>query len=253
MRNRVFTALLAVAVVVLTYLLLTRKPEKSIDNGVSEAAREVVKLQVKEVIKYIDKEGFTHAVIKDKDNVVNSLNQLDDSSRFKIDSIKALLNIKDKQLKHYISYSSTLEGRLLEAKKTDTSFRYSDSWANIEYVKPKDTLTYGHFNFKYNAELNYAEYWEKKNFLSSKKHYIDFWINDPRATINGVKRIKISPKPDRFGIEINASSFYTDRINLGFDGAIRVGRGKYGGGYIYDFSDKKWKPLISVKFNLLDL
>lgn len=252
MRNNIFTAILAVAVVVLLYILLTREAEGNKGSAIEPIAREAVQAEVKNVKSKLDKEGFHHAVMSDKENVIQSVTQLDTSARRERDSVVRLLGIKDKQLNHWISYSTTLEGKLLKASKTDTSYKYSDKWANIEYVVPKDTLSSGHFNFAYNAEINYAEYSTRKHFLAPKRNYIDFWINDTRATINGVKRIKIEPKKDNFGVEVNASSFYTDRLNLGVDGAVRMGRTKVGGGYFYDMLDGKWKPLVSVKYNLLD-
>lgn len=251
MRNKVFTALLAVAVIVLLYLLLSQ--DKKIHDDISPIAKEAVKAEVETVIRYIDKKGFDHAVISDKENIVKSISQLDTNAQKKIDSLENQLGIKEKQLKHFISYSTTLEGKLLKAEKTDTSFRYRDNWAYIEYVKPKDTISTGHFNLKYNAEINYAEYWTKKHFLSPKKNYIDLWISDPRATINGVKRIKIEPKQDNIGIEVNVLGLYTDRLNIGIDGSLRVGKGRFGAGYVYDMLDSRWKPIIILKYNLLDL
>lgn len=251
MRNRIFTALLAVSVVVLLFLLFTREGDKH--DSVPVVIKEAVKADVENIKRKIDRQGFEHAVISDKENVVRTVKELDSSAIRELDSARRLLGIKEKQLKHWISYSTTLEGRLLQADRTDTSYRYQDKWTNIEYVITKDTIGNGHFNFKYNADISYAEYWKRKHFLAPKKHYIDFWINDPRATINGVKRVKIEPKPDKLGVEVNASSYYTDRLNIGFDGSVRVGRGRLGGGYFYDMLDGKWKPLISVKFNLLDL
>lgn len=252
MRNKIFTALLAVAVLVLLYIVIDQKRGDSDTSKIEPIAREAVKAEVEGVKKKLDREGFEHAVISDKENLVNSIKDLDTSARRELDSVVKLLGIKDKQLSHWMSYSAKLEGKLLAAERTDSSYRYADKWANIEYVRSKDSLSNGHFNFAYNAEINYAEYSERKHFLAPKRNYIDFWINDSRATINGVKRIKIEPKPDKFGIEVNASSFYTDRLNIGVDGAVRMGRTKIGGGYFYDMLDGKWKPLVSVKYNLLD-
>lgn len=228
-------------------------PKKKVIEKVPVEVKEFVEIEVERVTKKIDEQGFEHAVAEEVENVVRSRNQLSDSAQIVLDSITNLLNIKDKQLKHYISYSTSLEGKLLEAERTDTSFHYKDKWARIEYVLPKDTLGNGHFNFKYNADVNYAEYWKRDWILGRKKHYVDFWIADPRATINGVKRIKFEPKDPFVKVDINASSYYTDRLNLGFDGGVHFGRTRVGGGYFYDMVDNKWRPLVNVKFNILEL
>lgn len=219
---------------------------------IPQEARESVDASVKGIINTVDEKGFNHAVMGDKENLVQSITQLNDSSRREVDSVKRLLKIKDKQLIEWIQYATTLEGRKLPASKTDTGFYFKDKYALIELVKPKDTLSKEYFNFKYNAEINYAEYYKKDWFLGRKKQYIDFWIADPRATINGVKRVKIEPKQDNLKIDVNASGFYTDRLNLGLDAGLTINRTRIGGGYYYDMIDKEWTPVISVKFRLLE-
>ena len=48
------------------------------------------------------------------------------------------------------------------------------------------------------------------------------------------------------------TSFYADRLNLGVDGGVTEGRTRVGGGYYYDMMDKKWKPVVGVKFRLVE-
>lgn len=252
MRGRIFTALLAVAVLVLLYLLLFHKPVAPDQNsGLNPIVKEAVKVEVETVKKNIDRKGFEHAVISDKENVIRHISELDTSARKELDSVKRLLNIKDKQLKEWRQYGVSLQAKL-DAVRTDTSFRYSDKWANIEYVKPKDTLSSGHFNFAYNAEVNYAEYWQKSWFLAPKKHYIDFWISDPRATINSVKRVKFEVKEPFVRVDVNASAYYTDQLNVGFDGGVHLGRSRIGAGYYYNVASGDWRPLVNYKFNLIE-
>lgn len=250
MRNNIFISLLTVAVVVLLYLLLSKQENQS--DVVPDVVKESVKADVENIVRKIDREGFQHAVISDKENVVRKIKELDSAAIKELDSVKVLLGIKDKQLKHYITYSTTLEGKLLQAEQTDTSFRYEDKWANIEYVISKDTLSAGHFNFKYNADISYAEYWNKKHFLAQKKHYIDFWIADPRAQINGVKRVKIESKKPAVLVDVNASGYYTDRLNVGIDAGINISRARIGAGYFYDMEENKWRALMSAKFKILE-
>lgn len=252
MRGRVFTALLAVAVVVLLFVLFEQRGDnKEKDSGITPIAKEAVRLEVESVTKKIDREGFEHAVISDKVNVIRHVSELDTSARKELDSVTRLLAIERKQLKEWKQYGISVKAQL-DAVKTDTSFRYTDKWADIEYVKPKDTLSSGHFNFSYNAEVNYAEYWRRKWFLAPKKHYIDFWISDPRATINSVKRVKFEVKEPFVKVDVNAGAYYTDHLNVGFDGGVHIGRSRIGGGYYYNVATGYWRPMATYKFRLIE-
>lgn len=220
---------------------------------ITKEARDLANAEAERVKNKIDAMGFEHAVHDEVENIFSTSKQLDDSSKRKLDSTLVLLGIKEKQLKEWKQYSTTLEGKLLAAVKNDSSYTYSDRYAKIEFVRPKDSIGAGHFNFKYNAEINYAEYSKRDWFLGKKRQYVDFWIADSRATINGVKRVKFQPKEDRIKLEINASSYYTDRLNLGADAGLTIDRTRVGAGYYYDIQDKKWKPVVSLKFKILDL
>ncbi|MDR2274340.1 MAG: hypothetical protein LBF27_25760 [Sphingobacterium sp.] len=251
MKNKILIVVLFIAVGVLTYLLL-KKSEQVKDSQIAQQAKENVKLDVENLKQKLDNQGLQHTIMSDKENIVKSIKEIRDSSdKKKLDSVTKLLNIRDKQLTYYASYSASLEGKLLKAEKTDTGFYYSDKWANIQYVKPKDTSGNGHFNFKYNAEINYAEYWKKSSFIAPKKHYIDFWINDPRATINGVKRLKIEAKEPSLKIEGSSMVMYDGQAHFGADVGINIGKVKVGTSYMYNTVTGDWKPYYYGKFKLI--
>lgn len=239
-----------IAILVIRIVWFPREREVRVE--IPKEVKEAVQATVNNVNRNIDKDGFEHAVISDKENIVQSLSQLDDSSKIKLDSVLNILSIERKQFKEWRQYTATVHAKDLEAVRNDTGFSYKDRYTTIDFTTPKDTFGKGVFNFSYNAEINYAEYWRKDWFLGRKKYYIDFWIADPRATINGVKRVKIEPKPDNVKVDVNASGFYTDRLNLGIDGGLTIGRSRFGAGYYYDFTDNKWKPIVSVKYRLLE-
>lgn len=243
--------LITVLAVWIVFTLFRPKEEKK--QVIAKPVKELVDAEVKRVNNKIDQKGFQHAVIDEVANVVNDKSELNDSTKIKLEEATRLLGIKDKQIEHLLSYNATIKDQMLKAQRTDTSFNYQDQWTNIQYVKPKDSTNNGHFNFSYNAEVNYAEYWERKNIFSKKSHYIDVWISDKRATINGVQRIKIAPKHDKTYVDVNASSMYIDRLLVGADANLHLGRTKVGGGYYYDFLLQKWRPIVSVKVNLLEL
>ncbi|WP_437918598.1 hypothetical protein [Sphingobacterium sp. LRF_L2] len=244
--------IIAFLVLTLIYFFLSPKSEDR-PEVIPKESREYVDLKVKEVSKSIDEKGFDHAVMEALQNEVRSLRQLNSNSRNEVDSVKKLLKLKDKQLISYTSINTTIRDTvLIPILVGDTSYRYTDKYASIEHVLSKDSSKPGYFNFSYNADVNYAEYWKKKNFLSKKKHYIDFWISDPRATINGIKRVKIEANSPSFKVDVNALGLYFKGLNVGLDGQIKLGRFRVGGGYIYNFDDKSWRPIITGRFNLLE-
>lgn len=240
------------AVVIVLSVLLIRNWGKERVVELPPEAREAVDANVKNIQNKVDDKGFHHAVINDKENVVRTITELDSSAINDLDSVSRLLQVARKQIVEWREYATTLEERKLPADRTPTGFKYKDEYASIELVKPKDSVDTGYFNFKYDAQINYTEYWRRDWILGKKKHYIDFWIADPRATINGGKRVKFEPSPQKVKVDVNAVSFYTDRLNLGVDGGVTVGRTRVGGGYYYDMMDKKWKPVVGVKYRLLE-
>jgi len=237
-----------IVILLIKIIWFSNGPETKIE--LPKEAKEAVNADVTKVTKTIDEKGFEHAVISDKENVIQSFFELDDSTQRKLDSVTKLLGIERKQFREWRQYNTSISAKDLPALKTDTGFYYKDKYAFIEFVKPKDSLSKEKFNFSYNAEINYVEYYKKNWFLGAKKQYIDFWIADPRATVNGVKRIKIEPKSDNLKVEVNASAFYTDRANVGVDAGLTINRTRIGGGYYYDTFDKQWKSVFSVKFKL---
>ena len=225
------------------------------DKTIEPTVQQLVDTEVKRVNKKIDEKGFEHAVIDEIENTVNRGN-ISDSVKQELDSITKLLGIKDRQLNHYIRYSVTLQDSLLQAKEMvsergDTTYAYSDKWANITYVP---NVSGGHFNFKYNAEINYTEYWKRDGFFKPKKHYVDFWISDKRATVNGMNRVKFETKKRPSTLRINTLGMYHDGFHAGADGQIRIG-GRYwlGGGYLYDFDGKEWRPIFTGRISIIDL
>lgn len=218
---------------------------------IEKEVRVLVDSEVKRVNNKIDKEGFQHAVISEVENTVNSRAQIGGEVKKELDSVTQLLGIKTKQLNHYIRYAVSLEDSLLVARKgKDSVFRYVDRWADISFVP---TNKGGHFNFKYNAEVNYTEYYKRDWFLGRKRNYIDFWVNDPRASIGGVRRIKIEPKQDKIRFNVGGIAIYHNGLHSGFDGELSIGnRYRFRAGYLYDFNSESWKPIFSGRMSLID-
>lgn len=246
MWKNITIGVLAIAVV---YLLFS--PQK-IERKVMPAAAEIlVDAEVKRVNNKIDEKGFNHAVIEEVENIVGSHSMVKDTASKQLDSVVKILKIEREQLKEWRQYAVTWRDSFMVARRVnDTLFQYSNNYGKWQFITRKDSAKGSYFNYEYNADISHAEYWEKENLLSSKKHFIDFWVNDPKATINGVKRIKIMPKePPR--IDINAMALYNHGLKTGFEGSFQKGRIRIGGGALYDINKNEWQPVISTRFSIL--
>ena len=218
-------------------------------NQVTPEMKVITDAEVDRVNDIIDEKGFHHAVIDEVENTVEDISRVRDSAKQELDSIINLLDIERSRVKEWRQYAVSWKDSFMTATRVnDSLFKYSSKNLNIEFVNRVDTP---YFNYRYDANINHLSYWSKKTFLSPKRHYIDFWIEDPRATINGVRRIKIQ-SPIRPRIEVNAVGRYDIRPLGGGEVYYRNGRMGVGIGYLYDFEQKEWLPSINTKFNIIE-
>lgn len=213
---------------------------------IAESGRELVDIDVENINRKVNKDGIESALFEDK-QAVSGKRQLDDSSRNEIDSIERLRNIENKR---WIAYTNVLQGRLDSALQAtnhgDSLFTYSDPYASLSFNLPKET-----FSLRYDADINIAEYWDRKWFLAPKKRYVELWLSDPRATIRGVKRMRIEPKPDNFDLTLKGSAqYHLNDVGLGGKIDIRVGRVTGSGSYLYYPSYDDWKPAFSLDYEI---
>lgn len=232
------------------YKYYTQRPVASADTGIAQQAREVTNLEVTRINKNIGDKGLVGALLEDKANLITNISQVRDSAKQEIDSIARLLGIERGRVGHYLSMYTTTMDSLLEARRTPTGYDYKDDWAYMSFTNPTKTDS-AKFSFRYNAEVNMVEYWDRANFLSPKKHYIDLWLSDPRATINSVKRLKIEPTPKQFGVSVQAIGDYHPKHGAGLGAGARVQIGRIGlqGAYLYD--GQRWYPAFRGSYDLI--
>ena len=249
MKNFIIFALLALCL----YLFFFYKApvNRTVVSKVPPEAEKLASAEVSRVNTLIDKKGFEHALTEEVSNTVSGYDKLEDSAKIDLDSVKALRELDKKQIKHWMQQAVTFRDSFMMAKKeTDSTYRFKDNFANIEFVNPTKNAP-AYFNYSYDAKINYLEYWEKKNIFAKRKDIIDFWIEDPRATINGVKRIKFIPKERSISAEVSAKSIFIERPFIGANADLNIGRFSLGGGYYYDMLEGDWKPIISAEFKIL--
>lgn len=211
----------------------------------------LVNSEVDKVTKEIDKKGFEHAVSDAVANTVSSVNFVRDSAQQEMDSVLALRDLDRKQLQKWERYAvSWRDSFLMASQVNDTLYQFADAGLELEFVQPKTDKPY--FNYKYDADIDYINYWDKKHFLARKKNYTDFWVNDTRATINGVRRIQVEARPDVVSAKIGIKGLYLQTPYVGPSGVLKVGRIELGGSYLYDLDGKQWVPSVSGTFNLIE-
>lgn len=160
---------------------------------ITEEAALLVEAEVKNIATKLDNEGMEHAIFNDMENLIRDNRLLQGEAKAWHDSAQVLTGVLGdarKELHELTSVNSTLRASLLKALKTDSGYNYSDNWADIQFILPTDS-TGPHFNLAYNVEFNFARIREKGNFFRDGKSYTDIWLTDKRATIDGVRRVKI--------------------------------------------------------------
>ena len=246
MKNLLIIALIAICGL-LGFKLLTIPKADPTAKKIAQTGRDLVDIDVQTITKKVGTDGIERALINDKEQLVKSYNDLEAESQRKLDSIAAIVGIQQRRINRYTSTIATIRDSLLKAtNQGDTVYTYSDKFANISFNRPKEL-----FSFKYNAELNMIEYWNRSWFLTPKRNYVEFWMADPRATINGVKRVVFEPKKDNFDLKLKATGQY--HLNeLGFGGkvSLRIGRVTGNGSYLYYPSFGNWQSSFGVDYDL---
>ncbi len=65
-----------------------------------QEAKEAVNAEVTKITKKIDENGMEHAIISDKENVIQSFYELDDSTKIRLGTVTKLLGIERKQARN---------------------------------------------------------------------------------------------------------------------------------------------------------
>lgn len=251
MKNLLIVALIALCAFFAFKLVTDEKTEDTASIKIAQSGRDLVATDVKSINKKVDERGIERALFDDENQVIHGLMQLNDSSRKEIDSMKNLLKIRDNQIVSYTSVIAIFKDSLLQAKNVgDSLYSYKDKFASIMFNRPNET-----FSLQYDAEVNMTEYWKRNWFLGQKRRYVELWMSDPRASINGVKRLRIEPRQDDFGIKIKGIADYSPKHQeLSFGGGIEVEtkRFEYQASYLYDSKSNKWYPGFTLGFKILE-
>lgn len=245
--------ILLVALCVLGWLYLNRPADSASPSPIEEKAKENIRIDAKVISKKVDERGIEQVIIEETDHVLTQagLKSARDSAGI-IDSLQKLAN---NRLISYTQARAEVERLRLVMQETDTSYTYRDSWLSVDVRKasPGQPPLLTH---RYNAELNWMWYTDRKRFLGipyGTRTYGRFWLNDPNARITGLKHLRIEPPIKKFGVSVQALGDYspTGDVYMGIGTTLRTGRFRLQGAYLSDLQGE-WKPSFRGSWDLID-
>lgn len=260
---KVIIAVLGIALIIATIICVVEHNKRSNAENQSASSQKVVSQAATIINHYIDTSKRNHVVISSDSNKLSQDWYKNGTaiSGGLVDTVTAALNIARKQLQEVTQIASETRAAKLKADKTIDSLKqvtyfYKDKYLELAYrpAKVGDTTSNGEFEFKYNDSLNVVQYWKRAWLLGAKKSYIDIYSNDPRTTINGVKRLKVEQKEPAFGLRIQAVSNYNfsrGLINAGPGVQFDYKRLSLVGSYYYDFDANLFRPALGARYDLI--
>ena len=174
----------------------------------------------------------------------------------KIDSLTKALKIANEQVAHWQEVAINIKGNALPATEVKDSIGnvedfYEDKYIAIMYSNKK-------FNYTENFKLNQVEYATKKFLWIHYGNVIDFFTDNPRATINSVKLLTVTPTPNpwAFKVQTSASYNFSDRIiTPASQVVVSYKDWNFFGGITYNYVSPNvgFKPYTGISYNLINL
>lgn len=236
------------------YLMYQKVKDRPNQSPIEQAAKKQVETKADIIAKSVDKNGFEHTVA----NMAKGIDPkyLDQVKADLLDTTDALNIERDKVRQVMVINSSlTIKNQRLERKVSEFSTTYShfDDHFRLTVNVPKDSMQSATFEAGYDADIITTQY-NKGNWLTGNKPYIDIYSNDPRFTIKGARTLTVKQKQPFLKADIQAITEYNFRTNTFTAGPslnIGIGRVEVRGRYMYDPSDKNWSGIVSGGYMLL--
>ncbi|MXV16818.1 hypothetical protein [Hufsiella ginkgonis] len=239
--------------------------EKSLRDQQEEALlaqKKTVQAEATIIARKVDKEGLEHVTIAAAENIISASHASTTAVSVGIlDTTAMAIGILKKQIENLTLINTTLKADNLRAKmeldeKKRPVYSYSDKYLDLAYRpgNPTDSADRGSFDFKYNADLNITQYWKRRWFLGAKKSFIDIYSNDPRTTVNGVKRLSVVQNEPRFGLRVQGVTGYnltTGATSAGPGIQFDFKRFSFQGSYQYNFQEQEWRPGLQTRVDLV--
>jgi hypothetical protein len=225
------------------------------------------RMGLKPIGVYKDTQGAMHYVYPSDKNKFTK-NELKESPVILpyLDSVAKALDIKTKQIESTTNINTHTEADSIPFLKKQIDslkrlvFYYSDKQLKLT-VRPgstTDTLDKGSFDFAYDADLKINQYFKRKKFLGlnigSKQHYTDISSNDPRTTIGGLSTLSVKQNMPSVGFRFQAVtsySFLTQSLSPGVGFRFDLSRFSLNGIYYYNTKEEQWRPVLSLRYDII--
>lgn len=253
MKNLTITALLILLGVSFYYAYTKHREAVKLRND-REVIEKLVYKEAQIITRYVDRNGSRHVTIavnpmaeKEADRIVNIA-----------DTAALAIGILKKQIIDLTRINTTVKAQNLTAlTKIDSLNRrvyfYQDKFLKLSYRPPVDTVDSGEFDFAYNADLTVTQYSKRKHLFAPKKYLIDIYSNDPRTTVNGVRRLSIErevqPK-----FRLQSALIYNVDFNTftpGFTARFEAKRVSVSGSYLYSPVRERWFSAVGMNYDLI--
>lgn len=223
-------------------------------GSIPEAAKKQVQTQAEKIADEVDKKGMKHAILK----MVKEIDQsaVDKVKADLLDTVAAL-NIKRDELKQVMVVATTLtiKNQRLEKKITELATTYShfDDNFRLSVNVPKDSLQAATFDAGYDADIITTQY-NKGNWFTGNRAYMDIYSNDPRFTIKGARTLTVKQNQPLLAFKIQAAGQYnpvSKSIGAGAAARLDISRFSVQGNYMFFPDQNKWIPNITTSFDLI--
>lgn len=212
------------------------------------------------VKKFRDNTGAVHTEIKADQNKVSSATLKDTAAHIKglIDTVKQSLGIADnQQIRELTQEVIDLKVQIKLHQQKDSLGKailaFNDHWLHLDY-NPLDSL----LNFHYDASITSTRFYRYPipflHFIKSPD-YIDFYGDDPRMTINGIKHYTVSDVPPLFGLTADIQAGYglnSGRFVPSAGIGVRIGRFIMEGREFYSFRSNSFQPMVSAGYRFIN-
>lgn len=195
---------------------------------------EKIAVDAKIIARKIDKDSLRHATIAADENEYTNTD-LHKTANI-LDTTALAIGILKKQIRELTVIATTSQAQKLKAyalldSQKRVTYMYRDKFLTLAYRPapvPADSVDFGEFDFAYNDSLTVTQYQKRNWFLGQKKSYIDIYSNDPRTTVNGVKRLTVKQDSPAFGLRAQGmATFNLNNQNLLIGPAIRFDFGRF--------------------------
>lgn len=225
----------------------------------NKRVKQAVQAEATIIAQKVNKEGLKIATIEAAQAIIPSASVKEPAvSPGLIDTVSQAIGILKKQVQELTVVNTKMRAELLLAEKVingkEVVYEYRDKWADIKFRPPADSISKGTFDLSYNADLTIAQYWKRKWILGAKRSYIDIYSNDPRTTIQSVKKLTVEQRQPLLGLRLQGVAETNLRRaetlagpGLQFD----IGRFSFKGAYMYNFKEENWHPILQSRFDLI--